>query len=441
MKNHKRTTALLSVLVAVTMCMAAFTPSMALFGKSEAQPAVSAFAKSDTQGALITFSEEDFTSRVSGSEKLDAIVISALPENGALRLAGRTLERGEAIGVASLNTLCYVPEDEAGEVFTTFSFLPVFSKSGASGEEVRVSINLSAQPNSAPIAQDVEYETYVNVRLCAPLKATDADGDPVSFQITSQPSRGTVEIKGQGFAYTPAEGKTGKDSFTYTATDERGNVSKPATVSITINKRPAKETFQYDDMQDSRAHYAALRLRDEGILIGETIGESNFLYPDKTVSRAEFVALVASVTELSLPTASVGTGLSDNSEIPTWAQPYVAAAIHTGIVIGEATETGNRVFRAQDGITRAEAASIINRALSLAADGRGLQFSDSAEVPQWAAQSVINTTFAQIVPVFGDNTVRASSSVTREDAAQMLYQMLCYQEAQTSTGGLLGLFK
>lgn len=441
MKNPKRLTVLLSALVAVSMCMAAVTPAMALFGSGKAQPAVAAFAKSEGEGTLVTFAEEDFTARVSGGEKLDAIVVSALPEGGVLRLAGRTIDRGEAIATSALGTLCYVPDHEAGEVYTSFSFLPVFSKSGAAGQAVTVSINLSQQPNAAPIARDLEYETYAGVKLCAPLKYSDADGDHCSFQIASQPTKGTVEITGGSFAFTPTSGKTGSDSFTYTATDERGNVSKPATVAIEIAKRPAKETFQYSDMKDSPAHYAALRLRDEGILVGETIGECSFLYPEKTVSRAEFVALVAAVTELSMPTMAVGTGLSDNGDIPVWAQPYVAAAVHSGIVLGEDTDTGNRVFRAADGITRAEAASIIDRALSLTSDGRGLQFEDSGSVPQWAAQAIINTTYAEIVPVFGDNTIRASGQVTREDAAQMLHQMLCWQESQVKTGGFLGLFK
>jgi hypothetical protein len=437
MKRNRKCAAALVLVIAAAMTAAAFNPSAA--AKND-PPAVSAFAKSEQVGAVITFSEEDFASRVSGGEELEAIVISALPEGGVLRLAGRTLLRGEAISLDSMSTLAFVPDDETGDLFTSFSFLPVFSKSGAGTEAVTVSINVSKSKNTAPIAQDLEFKTFVDVKLCAALKCTDIDGDECTFTVVRQPKKGTVEIKENGFCYTPQSGKKGDDSFTYIATDARGNASKEATVSIDIRKRAAKETFAYTDMEYSPAHYAALLLRDEGILIGETFGGENFLYPEKAVSRAEFVALAAAVTELAMPTVAVGTGLSDNDAIPVWAQPYVAAAIHEGVIEGERSEDGNRVFRAADGITRAEAASIINKSLSLSNDGRGMQFADSANVPDWAAQCLVNTTAAEIVPVFADGTVRAGALVTREDAAIMLCEMMRYKE-ETADTGFFGLFR
>ena len=59
--------------------------------------AVSAFSKSDGQGQLITFTKEDFLAGVTGEEELSAIVVSALPSGGTLRLAGRDVRPGEAI--------------------------------------------------------------------------------------------------------------------------------------------------------------------------------------------------------------------------------------------------------------------------------------------------------------------------------------------------------
>ncbi len=441
MKSNKKAAVLVAVTLSVMTVMAAFSPAFALFGKKTETLAVSAFAKTQGTGSLITFSESDFTSRVSGGEKLDSIVISALPTGGILRLAGRELVRGEAVSASALGTLCFVPDDAAADISTTFKFLPVFAKSGAASQEATVTINLSDKKNSAPVALDLEFSTYTDVRLCAELKYKDADGDECTFTIASSPKRGTVEVADSGFLYTPSKGKNGSDSFTYTATDSRGNVSAAATVQIDVRKRPSKDVFQYTDMQNSPAHFAALYLRDHGVLIGETIGAENFLYPSKPVSRAEFVTLVAAITELALPTMSVGTGLADNADIPVWAQPYVVAAVSSGLVFGEKSDDGNSVFRADDGITRAEAASIINRALGLANDGRGLLFADNANVPTWATQAVINATAAEIMPVFADNTVRANATVTRQDAADMLYHMVCYIEESEKTGGLFDFLK
>jgi len=439
MKPQKHLAAWLSAALAVCLALTALTPSLALFGWGEKPPALSAFAKTAPAGAAITFQEADFTGRVTGSDTLDAIIVSALPTGGALELEGRILALGEVVPTASLSGLSYLPAEGATEVSDTFDFLPIFAKAGA-GSAGTVSLSLSDAPNSMPIARDLSFETYAGVKLCAPLRFSDADGDAATFQLVSAPKKGTVDMKDSAFVYTPATGKTGKDSFTYTATDSRGNVSAVATVSLTIVKRAAKETFQYTDMADSPAHHAALALREAGVMVGETMGADSFFYPDKPVTRAQFVALTAAVTELALPTMAVGTGLSDNEAIPTWARPYVAAAVHSGIITGQATELGNRVFRPDDAITRAEAASIIERSLALIPDGRDMGFVDSANVPMWAQSALQTATAAGIVPVFADNSVRAGAAVTREDCAQMVFEMLRHVEENRPKGGLLGLF-
>ena len=439
MKPQKHLTAVLTAALAVCLALTALTPSLALFGWGDKTPALSAFTKTAPAGAAITFREADFTGRVTGGDALDAIIVSALPTNGVLELEGRALALGEMVPVAGLSALHYQPAAEALDVSDTFDCLPIFAKTGA-GSAATVSVSLSDSPNSTPIARDLSFETYAGVKLCAPLRYSDLDGDAVTFQLVSEPRKGTVEVKESAFVYTPAGGKSGKDSFTYTATDSRSNVSAMATVSLNILKRAAKETFHYTDMKESPAHHAALALREAGILVGETMGADSFFYPDKPVTRAQFVALTAAVTELAVPTMAVGTGLSDNEAIPTWARPYVAAAVHSGIVSGQATETGNKVFRPDDPITRAEAASIIARCLALASDVREPAFPDIANVPVWARSALQTATAAGIVPVFADNTVRAGAAVTREDCAQMVFEMLRHVEENRSRGGLLGLF-
>lgn len=421
------------------LMLAAFIPARALFGRDEAPGAVAAFAKSDVTGATICFTSDDFAARVSGGEALSSIVIAALPASGTLRLAGRALPCGEAVAVRDLDTLAYVPAADEAEVHTSFSFIPVFSKSGAAAEAVAVSLNLSARANAAPVARELTLPTCAGVALCGRFRVYDPDGDACTCQIVSPPRRGTVAVTETGFRYTPAAGKTGKDSFSYTATDVYGNVSAAADVTVRVEKRADKDDFVYTDLADSPSHYAALRLRDAGVLCGETLGGDSFLYPAKTVSRAEFVALVSAVTDTALPTAAVGTGLADNDRIPVWAQPYVAAAVVGGVIRGEPDGGGNRVFRGADAITRAEAAAIIDRALALPDDGREMAFADAGAVPAWAAQEVVNCAAAQVLPVFDDNTVRCASAVTREDAVQMLWCMMEYQQAQKPSG-LFGIF-
>lgn len=417
MTKYRKITALSAALLAVAMSLSALTALAA----DEYAAAVSAFCKNDGEGRIITFSQSDFTQRVTGREELSAIVVSTLPEGGTLRLAGLDVRAGEAIETERLGALSFVPE-LGQEVHTGFTFLPVFSRSGAGREAVTVSLNISNTPNSAPVAVEQTFETYADLTLYGRLKAVDADGDPCTFAVERQGRRGTAQITETGFCYEP-NGKSGEDVFTVVAVDTYGNRSQPAEITVRVRKRHAKERFTYTDMAESTAHYAALRLREEGVFSGECFGSEAFFAPQATVTRAQFLTMAASVTQLAMPTAAVSTGLSDDDSLPAWSRSYVAAGILSGVVEGSEDGMGNRVFQAEKPITRAEAAAIVDRCLSLADDRREMAFADREDVPAWAAQAVVNTAAAGLLPVYADDTVRPQSELTREEAAVMLYRM------------------
>lgn len=424
MKKFNRSALIASAsCLAVCSLLAAFSPANALFFSSKkTNAAVAAFAKSDEPGALVTFSEADFVSRVEGRDTLDGIVLSELPDPalGALRLAGRSLASGDSIARDDFSLLCFVPL-ASGDMHTSFSFLPVFAKSGIGERSVQVAVNLSATPNSAPIALDLSYETYVDLPLCAALRSVDFDGDGCSYSVVTPAVKGEVTVTTAGFRYTPA-GKSGSDTFTYIATDAFGNASSPATVTLNVRKRPLGSDVRYTDMLQSPAHYEAVKLAEAGVLTGERIGSDSFLKPQAPVTRAEFVALVTAAVDLPVPTMAVSTGLADNDAIPTWAQPYIASAIYNGVVRGERNQDGNSIFRASDTLTRAEAAAILTRAVNLPAAESTVRFTD--EVPAWASEALEAASSAGVLPTFADGTARAEQAVTREDAVRMLYALM-----------------
>ena len=423
MEKLRKRTAAAALFLACGMLLAAFTPARAWFGSGETPAAVSAFSKSDGQGQLITFTKEDFLAGVTGEEELSAIVVSALPSGGTLRLAGRDVRPGEAIEAGRLGALCFVPQI-GRDVHTSFEFFPVFSRSGAGETAVKVSLNISDTPHSAPIAVEQTFATYADLALHGTLKAVDPDGGACTFSVERQGKRGTAEIDGADFCYTP-NGKSGEDTFTVIATDCFGNRSQPAEICVKVVKRAPRETFTYTDMGDNPAHYAALRLREAGVFSGEIFGSEAFFCPAQTVSRAQFLTMAAAIADLAQPAAAVATGMSDDDSIPAWSRGYVAAGILSGVVKGSDDGQGNRAFRAERAITRAEAAAILDRCLALADDGRPMTFDDAGSVPAWSVQSVVNTTAAGLLPVYADNTVRPYDPVTREEAAVMLYGMLC----------------
>ena len=88
---------------------------------------------------------------------------------------------------------------------------------------------------SVPIADNLELVTRREVPVEGLLSARDAENGKLSYQITTNPIKGTVQLEDDGrFFYTPRKGKKGRDYFGYRATDAEGNVSQEATVLIRI---------------------------------------------------------------------------------------------------------------------------------------------------------------------------------------------------------------
>ena len=76
-----RCAAFCSSLAACALLPAAF----ALLEKEDPAPAVTTFSKVEDAGKTVTFSQEDFTTRLTGEDTLEGIVVSALPDrNGPI---------------------------------------------------------------------------------------------------------------------------------------------------------------------------------------------------------------------------------------------------------------------------------------------------------------------------------------------------------------------
>lgn len=99
--------------------------------------------------------------------------------------------------------------------------------------EAQVTINVYEGGNTPPIATPRNLSILEDEARPINLTGTDADGDPLTFSISSEPQFGTLTGELPNLVYTPNQDYFGTDSFTFTATDGI-DVSAPATVSITI---------------------------------------------------------------------------------------------------------------------------------------------------------------------------------------------------------------
>lgn len=285
--------------------------------------------------------------------------------------------------------------------------------------------------NAAPIARNLEYATYRGVAVTGTLQAIDPEGDMIEYKLITEPKKGSAMVSEDGqFTYSPNEKKKGKDSFTYVAVDAVGNVSEEATVKITIEKQSTNVT--YSDMEGNSAHYAALRLAEEGIFVGETIGDCCFFNPDLVVSRGEFLAMCLNASGEEILEDITRTGFADDEEISMWLKPYVTTALLNGTIKGVRSDEGGLIFAADEPIIVAQAAVILNMVLEISNVTNSEDAMEiSLSVPTWAYQATVNLSAVDIID---SGTVDAyDSSMTRAEAANMLCNALDTMEKDSGS--------
>jgi hypothetical protein len=97
-------------------------------------------------------------------------------------------------------------------------------------------VTLTVTPvNDAPVGQTGSFTTPRNTAYSGVLVATDADGDTLTYAISTSPNKGTVTVNAAtgAYTYTPLAGRTGTDSFRFRANDGTVN-SALTTISIVI---------------------------------------------------------------------------------------------------------------------------------------------------------------------------------------------------------------
>ena len=315
---------------------------------------MSAAAAETSCDAVYCFSPKDFSEK----ENFAGVCITGLPEQGAVMLGNRIIRTGDILTAAQTSQLTYTPIRSEETQTAQLTYLPIFSDRVEAVTTMAISV--FGKKDQAPVAEDSALETYKNLPNEGLLKVSDPEGQALTFTITRQPKRGTVTIRADGsFVYEPQKNKVGTDSFTYTAADPAGNVSREATVTITIIK-PTDAT-QYTDTVDSSCRFAAEWMKNTGIFTAESIGGNGCFQPNKAVSRGEFVTMLVGALNLELDEEVAATGFSD--ECAPWLKPYLAAAMRSGLMTGWIEET---VFQADAIITGTEAATMIQNALDLA---------------------------------------------------------------------------
>lgn len=324
------------------------------------------------------------------------VYVTAVPNGeGSFCLGNRVIRSGDVLTAQQLAALTFQAAPTEEDATATLRYLPI--SDGGMAPEASMVVAIRGSRDDAPAAADSAVETYRNLPAEGQLQVTESEGDAVSYTLVRGPKRGEVVIREDGsFLYTPKKNKVGTDSFTFTASDPAGNVSREATVTIRILK-PTDST-QYADTANTDCRFEAEWLKNTGIFSGEVIGGQSCFSPEKTVSRGQFLTMLMQTLELPVDRNAVYTGFLDDAE--DWMKPYLAAALRSGIIQGYPV-SGGVEFRPEQPITAAEAAAMMEAAVSFAVPTAAM---DEASAPVTALPE-------------------ADALMTRSDAAQALYQL------------------
>lgn len=383
-------------------------------------------ALSAMRGNDVTFTEDDVARGLNLSH-VNYLTVTELPPvtDGELLLGSSRVAAGQVISGAHLGNLSFHPANEKVNR-SSFRFTV-----GAGGYALTCSLWITDAENDAPTVAmapvlSLKLRTYRDMAAYGTLSAYDPNGDELLFEVVSYPENGSVEMtdaKAGSYVYRPYSGYLGTDSFTYVARDRYGNYSRTAAVSLSVDRLGTSVT--YTDMEGRREACAALNVTERAVMSGSQVGENYYFYPEKTVNRADFLVMAMNAAGITGVPDCEKTVFADDSEIPASMKGYVAAAYRLGYITGSLKE-GELCFLPGEELTRAQAAVILDRITTPGKAAVIPTFTDTGDIPVWAADAIYSLNAVGILPSDGGQ-ISPGQPVTRAEAAVMLSALMQYR--------------
>ncbi|OQB14399.1 MAG: Endoglucanase precursor [Firmicutes bacterium ADurb.Bin193] len=251
---------------------------------------------------------------------------------------------------------------------------------------------------------------------------TEADGSGTSYNPGDTITMGTSDITLYAIWEDKPEKTTsggGGTKFTFTNPNiTGGGTGIPVIPAPVIDAEAITIVKRFNDVGThwSTGYVAALVKKE--IFKGY---EDGTFKPDQSITREEIA--VAMVRALNLESKLEQAGqpqFADNAAIADWSKKSVALLTQMGILKGY--DDGE--FKPKKFITRQEFSAILARSITKTPQDVELQFTDKAQISDWAVDSVKKVYALGIVKGYEDNTFRPTNNITRAEAATMLYNFM-----------------
>ena len=360
----------------------------------------------------VSFGEEDFKDLL-GNSDFTGIKVQSLPDesDGVLKLGTKTIVKGDVIAREMLAALRFIPAEEGKTA--VFHFLP---QGTAYEKPFLCTVYMLDTLNFAPTAKASVLTAKENIPVYASLHASDPDGDEIIYHLAEAPKNGTLTLSEDGkILYTAYENGAGSDRFSYYVSDCYGNRSDP--VFVSVNTTANASGILYSDLKDKECALPAAILAEKGAFIGEKLGEEWNFYPEKTVTRADFLMMAMRMCDIDTSLlASNQSNFADRASFTDTQNRYIATAARMGLVIGLDTENG-RCFCPDEAITSEQASTLLGRI----AQYRKLSFGEAvaASIDEDGVISDEGLSLLASVGLLADTERKAV--LTRASAAELLY--------------------
>lgn len=246
----------------------------------------------------------------------------------------------------------------------------------------------------------------INITLYFDKNKLGKDQDPVAYY-------------NSGSQWTRVNGNVDYDKQTVTL-----NVDHLTLFAVfAATKEAPKQTVSFNDLQDHWAQGTINKLAGMGAISGYPDGTFK---PENSITRAEVTTILVKALNLK-PSTDVVTKFADEANIPAWARQSVVAAVTEGIIKGYPQPDGTITFEADKPVTRAElaamTANIITKKFGPVAPAT-LVFNDKDNIPAWAKAAVGTVVSKGVVSGYPDNTFKAENPITRAEAASIVLRLI-----------------
>ncbi len=185
--------------------------------------------------------------------------------------------------------------------------------------------------------------------------------------------------------------------------------------------------FAVDAEDEINSHWAAEALT-AFIEAGYLKGDERGYRPDDDITRAELMALINRVAELTEASDAVSqyTDVSPDS----WYYEEVAKALAAGYING----TSDTTISPKRNTTRQEAITMISRLLDLTPEdeeGTLGEYQDSDAIQSYAKPHIAAAIELGLINGYTDHTIRPSKNITRAEVVTILYRFLSLFQGET----------